>query len=32
MQRPSIMPHQDFADLTREQKRNLPDHRDGLIV
>jgi hypothetical protein len=31
MERPSAMPHQDFTALTREEKRNLPDHRDGFI-
>lgn len=31
MERPSAMPHQDFTALTKEEKRNLPDHRDGFI-
>lgn len=31
MERPSVMPHQDFTALTKEEKRNLPDHRDGFI-
>ena len=31
MQRPSTMPHQEYISLTKEQKRNLPDHRDGFI-
>jgi len=31
IERPSSMPHQDFAGLTKEQKRNLPDPRDGFI-
>ena len=25
------MPHQDFTALTKEQRRNLPDPRDGFI-
>ena len=32
MERPSAMPHQDFTALTKEEKRNLPDHRDGFII
>jgi hypothetical protein len=32
MERPSAMPHQDFIALTKEQKRNLPDPRDGFII
>ena len=32
MERPSAMPHQDFTALTKEQKRNLPDPRDGFII
>ena len=31
MERPSAMPHQDFTALTKEQRRNLPDPRDGFI-
>jgi hypothetical protein len=31
MERPSDMPHQDFTALTKEQRRNLPDARDGFI-
>ena len=31
MERPSSMPHQDFTALTKEQRRNLPDARDGFI-
>lgn len=31
MERPSAMPHQDFTTLTKEQRRNLPDPRDGII-
>ena len=31
MERPSDMPHQDFTALTKEQRRNLPDPRDGFI-
>jgi hypothetical protein len=31
MERPSDMPHQDFTALTPQQKRNLPDPRDGFI-
>ena len=31
MKRPSDMLHQDFTTLTKEQKRNLPDPRDGII-
>ena len=32
MERPSAMPHQEFTALTKEQKRNLPDERDGFIT
>lgn len=32
MERPSAMPHQDFTALTREQRRNLPNPRDGFII
>ena len=32
MERLSAMPHQDFTALTKEKKRNLPDHRDGFII
>jgi hypothetical protein len=32
MERPSDMPHQDFTALTKEQRRNLPDPRDGFII
>ncbi len=32
MERPSSMPHQDFTALTKEQRRNLPDPRDGFII
>ncbi len=31
MEKPSAMPHQDFTALTKEQRRNLPDARDGFI-
>jgi hypothetical protein len=31
MEKPSAMPHQDFTVLTKEEKRNLPDHPDGFI-
>ena len=31
LERPSAMPHQDFTGLTKEQRRNLPDQRDGFI-
>ena len=31
MERPSAMPHQDFTPLTKEQRRNLTDPRDGII-
>ena len=31
MEKPSDMPHQDFTALTKEQRRNLPDPRDGFI-
>ena len=31
MERPSAMPHQDFTALTKEERRNLPDPRDGFI-
>jgi hypothetical protein len=31
MERPSDMPHQDFTALTKEERRNLPDPRDGFI-
>ena len=31
MERPSAMPHQDFTALTKEERRNLPDARDGFI-
>jgi len=31
LERPSSMPHQDFTALTKEQRRNLPDARDGFI-
>ena len=31
MERPSAMPHQEYISLTKEQKRNLPDARDGFI-
>ena len=31
MERPSAMPHQDFIALTKEQRRNLPDPKDGFI-
>jgi len=31
MERPSDMLHQDFTALTKEQRRNLPDARDGFI-
>lgn len=31
VQKPSDMPHQDFTALTKEQRRNLPDTRDGFI-
>ena len=30
-ERPSAMPHQYFTALTKEQRRNLPDPRDGFI-
>jgi hypothetical protein len=32
MERPSAMPHQDFTALTKEQRRNLSDPRDGFII
>jgi len=32
LQRPSAMPHQEYTSLTKEQKRNLSDHRDGFIT
>ena len=32
MERSSAMPHQDFTALTKEEKRNLPDPRDGFII
>ena len=32
MEKPSAMPHQEYISLTKEQKRNLPDHRDGFIT
>ena len=31
MEKPSSMSHQDFTALTKEQRRNLPDARDGFI-
>jgi hypothetical protein len=31
MERPSSIPHQDFTALTKEERRNLPDPRDGFI-
>jgi hypothetical protein len=31
MERPSSMPHQEYTSLTKEQRRNLPDSRDGFI-
>ena len=31
MERPSAMPHQEYTSLTKEQRRNLPDPRDGFI-
>ena len=31
MQRPSLMPHQEYTSLTKEQRRNLPDPRDRFI-
>jgi hypothetical protein len=31
MERPSDMPHQHYTSLTKEQRRNLPDPRDGFI-
>ena len=31
MERPSSMPHQEYTSLTKEQRRNLPDPRDGFI-
>ena len=31
MERPSDMPHQEYTSLTKEQRRNLPDARDGFI-
>ena len=32
MEKPSDMPQQEYISLTPEQKRNLPDHRDGFIT
>jgi len=32
MERLSNMPHQDFTALTKEQRRNLSDPRDGFII
>ena len=31
VQKPSNMPHQEYTSLTKEQRRNLPDPRDGFI-
>jgi hypothetical protein len=31
VQKPSSMPQQDYTSLTKEQRRNLPDPRDGII-
>jgi hypothetical protein len=31
MEKPSSMPQQEYTSLTKEQKRNLPDPRDGFI-
>lgn len=31
MEKPSSMPHQEYTSLTKEQRRNLPDPRDGFI-
>ena len=31
MAKPSAMPHQEYTSLTKEQRRNLPDPRDGFI-
>ena len=31
MERPSDMPHLDFTGLTKKERRNLPDPRDGFI-
>jgi len=32
MQRPSAIPNPEYVGMTREQKRNLPDERDGFIT
>jgi len=32
MEKPSSMPHQEYISLTKEQKRNLSDQRDGFIT
>jgi hypothetical protein len=29
--RPTAMPHQEFTDLTKEEKRQLPHHHDKII-
>ena len=31
MKKPSSMPQQEYTSLTKEQKRNLPDPRDGFV-
>lgn len=31
MERPSSMPYQEYTSLTKKQRRNLPDPRDGII-
>jgi hypothetical protein len=31
MQRPSSVPHQEYVGMTKEERRNLPDPRDGFI-
>jgi hypothetical protein len=31
MQRPSSVPHPEYVQMTKEQRRNLPDPRDGFI-